>query len=61
MTILSQMASEELSVPIEKIRVSLADTSYTPFDPSTIGSRTTYHMGNAVILACQDIKKQRKS
>jgi carbon-monoxide dehydrogenase large subunit len=58
MTILSQIASEELSVPMERIRVSLADTSYTPFDPSTIGSRTTYHMGNAVILACQDIKKQ---
>jgi CO/xanthine dehydrogenase Mo-binding subunit len=58
MTILSQIASEELGVPMERIRVSLADTSYTPFDPSTIGSRTTYHMGNAVILACREIKKQ---
>jgi carbon-monoxide dehydrogenase large subunit len=57
-TILSQLASEELNVPMEKIRVSLADTDYTPFDPSTVGSRTTYHMGNAVLLACQDIKKQ---
>lgn len=58
MTVLCQIASEEFSVPIEKIRVSFADTDYTPFDPSTIGSRTTYHMGNAVNLACNDIKKQ---
>lgn len=61
MTVLSQFASEELSVPIEKIRVSSADTDYTPFDASTTGSRSTYHMGNAVILACRDIKKQAVS
>jgi CO/xanthine dehydrogenase Mo-binding subunit len=58
MTVLSQFASEELNVPVEKIRVSSADTDYTPFDASTTGSRSTYHMGNAVLLACQDIKKQ---
>jgi carbon-monoxide dehydrogenase large subunit len=58
MTVLSQFASEELDVPVEKIRVSSADTDYTPFDASTTGSRSTYHMGNAVILACRDIKKQ---
>jgi len=61
MTVLSQFASEELNVPIEKIRVSSADTDYTPFDASTTGSRSTYHMGNAVILACRDIKKQAVS
>lgn len=61
MTVLSQFASEELNVPVEKIRVSSADTDYTPFDASTTGSRSTYHMGNAVILACRDIKKQAVS
>jgi CO/xanthine dehydrogenase Mo-binding subunit len=58
MTVLSQIASEALNVPLEKIRVSLADTDYTPFDASTTGSRSTFHMGNAVFLACQDIQKQ---
>jgi CO/xanthine dehydrogenase Mo-binding subunit len=58
MTVLSQIASEELKVPVQQIRVSFADTDFTPFDPSTIGSRTTFHMGNAVKLACDDIKQQ---
>lgn len=61
MTVLSQFASEELNVPIERIRVSSPDTDYTPFDASTTGSRSTYHMGNAVILACRDIMKQAVS
>jgi len=61
MTVLSQFASEELNIPLERIRVSSADTDYTPFDASTTGSRSTYHMGNAVILACRDIKQQAVS
>lgn len=61
LTVLSQFASEELNVPVERIRVSSPDTDYTPFDASTTGSRSTYHMGNAVILACRDIKKQAVS
>ena len=58
MTVLSQIASEILNVPLEKIRVSMADTDYTPFDASTTGSRSTFHMGKAVLLACQDIQRQ---
>jgi len=61
MTVLSQFASEELNVPIDRIRVSSPDTDYTPFDASTTGSRSTYHMGNAVVLACRDIQKQALS
>jgi carbon-monoxide dehydrogenase large subunit len=58
MTILCQIVSQELDIPINKINVSLADTDFTPYDISTIGSRTTYHMGNAVLMACQDIIEQ---
>ena len=57
-TILSQIASEELGVPIERITVTSPDTDYTPFDASTTASRTTFHMGNAVRFAARDAKKQ---
>jgi isoquinoline 1-oxidoreductase len=40
-TSLSQAASEELHVPIEKIEMVMCDTQLTPFDMGTFGSRTT--------------------
>ncbi len=47
-TILSQVAAEELKVPIEKVRIHQLDTDVIPYDASTTSSRSTYHMGNAV-------------
>ena len=47
-TILSQIAAEELRLPIEQVRVAPLDTDVIPFDASTTSSRSTYHMGNAV-------------
>ncbi|HWP56271.1 MAG TPA: molybdopterin cofactor-binding domain-containing protein [Candidatus Acidoferrales bacterium] len=47
-TILSQIAAEELRVPVEKVRMHPLDTDVIPFDASTTSSRSTYHMGNAV-------------
>ena len=47
-TILSQIAAEELRIPIEQVRVAPLDTDVIPFDASTTSSRSTYHMGNAV-------------
>lgn len=38
---LSQAAAEELRVPVERIRMLLADTSLVPDDGTTAGSRTT--------------------
>ena len=40
-TSLSQAVSEELHVPIEKIRMVMGDTELTPYDMGTFGSRTT--------------------
>jgi CO/xanthine dehydrogenase Mo-binding subunit len=57
-TILAQIASEELGVPVERITVTSPDTDYTPFDASTTASRATFHMGNAVRLATKDAKEQ---
>ena len=47
-TILSQVAAEELKVPMGKVRMHQLDTDVIPYDASTTSSRSTYHMGNAV-------------
>jgi CO/xanthine dehydrogenase Mo-binding subunit len=57
-TVLSQIAAEELTVPLEQIRVSGADTKVTPYDSSTGSSRSTTCMGTAVQAAARDLKKQ---
>ena len=57
-TILSQVAAEELKVPIEKVRMHPLDTDVIPFDASTTSSRSTYHMGNAVRRASIHAREQ---
>jgi carbon-monoxide dehydrogenase large subunit len=57
-TILSQIASETLGIPLNRIRVVAADTYTTPFFPASTSSRTTFFMGNAVKQAAEDIKEQ---
>ncbi len=60
-TILTQIAAEVLGVPMEKISITMPDTNTTPYDSSTTSSRTTYHMGNAVIGAANDVIRQLKA
>lgn len=57
-TALAQMAAEALGVPIEKVRVHPPDTDVTPYDTITAGSRSTYHMGNAIRRAADQIRQQ---
>jgi CO/xanthine dehydrogenase Mo-binding subunit len=38
------------------VRVIHPDTDVTPYDMSTLGSRSTFHMGHAVRLAAQDAR-----
>lgn len=57
-TVISQIAAEELRVPIASVTYAPGDTAYTPFDYSTGASRSTVVAGTAVQLACQDIKRQ---
>ena len=51
-TVLAQMASEILEVPVEKIIVNTADTDTSPYDPGAYASSGTYVTGNAVIFSC---------
>lgn len=57
-TALAQIAAEALSIPVESIRVQHPDTFVTPYDLTTSSSRSIYHMGNAILLAAEDAKRQ---
>jgi CO/xanthine dehydrogenase Mo-binding subunit len=57
-TTLAQIAAEVLALPTSAIRVVHPDTDVTPYDMATLGSRSTFHMGNAVQLAAQDARAQ---
>ncbi|MEE2840560.1 MAG: molybdopterin cofactor-binding domain-containing protein [Acidobacteriota bacterium] len=57
-TVLAQIAAEELGVCFDQVHIVQPDTDVTPYDTITAGSRSTYHMGNAVRLASNKIKTQ---
>ncbi len=58
LTALAQIAADEATLPISAVRVSLPDTSTTPFDHMTAASRTTNFGGRAIRGAVRDIKTQ---
>ena len=51
-TILTQLVSENLGVPIDEVMLAMGDTAVVPFDYSTSASRSTVFMGSAVVDAC---------
>lgn len=55
-TVLSQIASEVLEVPLDKIIIHSADTDISPYDPGAYASSGTYVTGNATIIACEKMK-----
>jgi len=57
-TVLSQIAAEEMQLPVERIRMVVSDTGLTPVGTGASGSRQTSQMGMAVKLACEDLKKK---
>ena len=57
-TAMAQIAGEVLNLPAESITVVHSDTDVTPFDMATLGSRSLFHMGNAVKLAAEDAKRK---
>ena len=57
-TILSQMAAECLECDVDDITVVGADTDTSPYDSGSYASATTYATGNAVINACNELKKR---
>jgi CO/xanthine dehydrogenase Mo-binding subunit len=57
-TAMAQMAAEVLGLPTSAVRVVHPDTDVTPYDMATLGSRSTFHMGNAVRRAAEDARAQ---
>ena len=57
-TIQSQIAAEELDVPLERVTYAPLDTDVTPYDASTTSSRSTYHVGNAVRMAAANLREK---
>lgn len=57
-TVLSQIVAEIFGMPVKAVRVTFPDTAYTPYDDGTISSRGTYTTGNAVRIACEDLRAQ---
>jgi carbon-monoxide dehydrogenase large subunit len=57
-TVLRQIVAERLGIPIEHVGIAPADTHYTPYDQSTSGSRSVFHMGNAMRLAADDLARK---
>jgi carbon-monoxide dehydrogenase large subunit len=58
-TIAAQMASAALGVPFETVHIATpVDTRYSPYEWQTVASRLTWSMGNAIVNAARDARRQ---
>ena len=57
-TVLAMIASEELGINIEKIRVINSDTDIKPWDVGVHASRTSFVAGNSLLGAIEKLKKK---
>ncbi len=54
LTAISQIASEALNIPVDKIDIKVPDTDFTPYEWQSVGSRVTYTCGTSVKRAAED-------
>jgi CO/xanthine dehydrogenase Mo-binding subunit len=59
-TAMAQIAGEVLNMAAESITVVHSDTDVTPYDMATLGSRSLFHMGNAVKMAAEEVLQKLK-
>jgi CO/xanthine dehydrogenase Mo-binding subunit len=52
------MVGEEMGVDLAMIRIVTPDTNLTPFDPGAYSSHTLFSVGNALRIACADLKRK---
>jgi len=58
-TVAAQLAAAGIGVPVETVRISRpVDTDYSPYEWQTVASRITWSMGNAILAAAQDVRRQ---
>jgi CO/xanthine dehydrogenase Mo-binding subunit len=56
-TIEQQIVATEMDVPLSQVRVRQGDTDSTPFDEGPRASRVTYTEGQAVLKACEQMRR----
>ncbi len=62
LTVLAQIASQTLHIPVERIRINYEiNTQLTPYEWQTVASMTTMRVGNAIIIACEEAIKKFKT
>lgn len=57
-TVLAQMAADAIGVPLADVAIRETDTALTPYNGPVASSRTTYHMGNAIVAAAAEIREK---
>jgi aerobic carbon-monoxide dehydrogenase large subunit len=57
-TMAAQVAADRLGWPIDRISVTVGDTSHVPFALLTAGSRSAVQVGNATAVAAVAVRKQ---
>ena len=57
-TAMAQICADSLSVPMDSITIFHGNTDFMPFGGGTFGSRGTVMAGNAIYLACQELKEK---
>ena len=55
-TAMAQIVAEVLDIRCEDVKVVHGDTDAAPYDMGTLGSRSTFHMGNAVKRAAEEAR-----
>lgn len=61
-TAMGQIAAEALGIPFEKVHVNQeVRTAYSPYEWQTVASHGTWGVGNAIILAAENLKQKIKA
>lgn len=57
-TAYAQIVSEELGVPMDRVKCYYPDTAAHPYDWQSVASRSLWSMGMAIKRACEDARNQ---
>jgi carbon-monoxide dehydrogenase large subunit len=60
-TVLSQVAADQLGVPMERVRISYRDTDVVPEGQGAFSSRATVWGGHAIAGAIRDLEEQARA
>lgn len=58
LTVDAQAVAEEFKVPVDRVKVVFGSTAVSPYDEGTYCSRGTFLNCNAIIRACDNLKKK---